>query len=76
MNSILQTNDQIRVKLLDKCFNLGLPASSTDDINTLIMYLDADSHLDVDNFNFHTKNIEKKNKNLGIKSLILKIFCS
>jgi hypothetical protein len=76
MEMMIQTNDQLKLRLLDKCFDLGLPASSKDDISTLKMYLDADSHLDADNFNFQTKNIEKKHKNLGIKSLIIKIFCS
>jgi hypothetical protein len=66
------TNDQVRLKLLDKCFNLGLPASSKDDINTLKMYLDVDSKLDVEYFNFHQENETKKG--MGIKSLILKMF--
>ena len=66
------TNDQVRLNLLDRCFNLGLPASSKDDINTLKMYLDVDSKLDVENFNFHQENETKKN--VGIKSLILKMF--
>jgi hypothetical protein len=72
MENTLTTNDQVRLNLLDKCFNLGLPASSKDDINTLKMYLDVDSKLDVENFNFHVENEIKKNT--GIKSLILKMF--
>jgi hypothetical protein len=68
----LLTNDQVRLKLLDKCFYLGLPASTTDDINTLKMYLDVDSKLDVENFNFHPEN--EIRKTVGIKSLILKMF--
>ena len=72
MEKIMQMNDQIRLSLLDRCFNLGLPASSKDDINTLKMYLDVDSKLDVETFNFHVES-EPKN-NVGIKARILKIF--
>jgi hypothetical protein len=74
MESMVQTNDQIRLRLLDKCFNLGLPASSRDDISTLKMYLDVDSRLEVDSFNFQIMKEVKKNRNQGIKSLILKMF--
>lgn len=70
-NTILK-NDQIRLNLLDKCFNLGLPASSKDDINTLKMYLDVDSKLEVENFNFPVEYEIRKNK--GIKFFILKMF--
>ena len=72
MKNTMLTNDQVRLNLLDRCFNLGLPASSKDDINTLKMYLDVDSKLDVENFNFHQENETKKN--VGIKSLILIMF--
>ncbi|MDR3668361.1 MAG: hypothetical protein P4L35_16075 [Ignavibacteriaceae bacterium] len=72
MENAIITNDQVRLNLLEKCFNLGLPASSKDDINTLKMYLDVDSKLDVDNFNFKMENEVKREK--GIKSMILKIF--
>jgi len=72
MQDTMLTNDQVRLKLLDKCFNLGLPASSKDDINTLKMYLDVDSKLDVENFNFYQENETKKSG--GIISLILKMF--
>lgn len=72
MENITQTNDQVRLTLLDRCFNLGLPASSKDDINTLKMYLDVDSKLDIENFNFPVEYEIKKNTK--IKSLILKMF--
>ena len=72
MEKTMQMNDQIRLNLLDRCFNLGLPASSKDDINTLRMYLDVDSKLDVETFNFHVEN--EPPRNIGIKSLILKMF--
>ena len=72
MEKSIVINDQIRLNLLEKCFNLGLPASSKDDINTFKMYLDVDSKLDVEHFNFHVENEIKKKT--GIKSLILKIF--
>jgi hypothetical protein len=72
MKNTMLTNDQVRLNLLDRCFNLGLPASSKDDINTLKMYLDVDSKLDVENFNFHQENEIKKT--IGIKSKILKMF--
>jgi hypothetical protein len=67
-----KANDDIRLNLLDRCFNLGLPASSKDDINTLKMYLDVDSHLDTDTFNFQLESVKKDNK--GIKALIYKLF--
>ena len=72
MENIAIKNDQIRLNLLDRCFNLGLPASSKDDINTLKMYLDVDSKLEVESFNFHLDHEIKKNAR--IKSLIQKIF--
>ena len=72
MENTMLTNDQVRLRLLDRCFNLGLPASSRDDINTLKMYLDVDSKLDVENFNFYQESETKKNG--GIKSLIQKMF--
>ena len=72
MEKIMQMNDQIRLNLLDRCFDLGLPASSKDDINTLKMYLDVDSKLDVETFNFHVENEPKRN--ISIKALILKMF--
>jgi hypothetical protein len=72
MENMVQTNEQLRLNLLDKCFRLGLPASSKDDINTLEMYLYIDSILEVDSFNFHVEHEIKKNK--GIKSLFRKIF--
>jgi|WetSurMetagenome_2_1015567.scaffolds.fasta_scaffold2170553_1 hypothetical protein len=72
MENIVHTSDQVRLNLLDRCFNLGLPASSKDDINTLKMYLDVDSKLDVENFNFHIEN-ERKERS-GIKFFILKMF--
>jgi hypothetical protein len=72
MENRVHTNDQVRLNLLDKCFNLGLPASSKDDINTLKMYLDVDSKLDIENFNFHVENEIKKRS--GIKFFILKMF--
>jgi hypothetical protein len=72
MENIIQTSDQVRLNLLERCFNLGLPASSKDDINTLKMYLDVDSKLDVENFNFSVENEIKRDS--GIKSMILKMF--
>jgi hypothetical protein len=60
MENTMLTTDQVRLRLLDRCFNLGLPASSKDDINTLKMYLDVDSKLDVENFNFYQENETKK----------------
>jgi hypothetical protein len=72
MENTIKLNDQIRLKLLDRCFNLGLPASSKDDINTLKMYLDVDSKLDVDSFNFPIDN--KIKKTTGIKELISRLF--
>ena len=78
MEKIIEINDRIRLNLLDRCFKLGLPASSEDDINTLKMYLDVDSTLDLDpkldeeGFNFYVEKETKKR--IGIKSLILKMF--
>jgi hypothetical protein len=72
MEKTILTTDHIRLNLLEKCFNLGLPASSRDDINTLKMYLEVDSKLDVESFEFHVENEIKKKS--GIKSLILKMF--
>jgi hypothetical protein len=72
MEKTMQMNDQIRLNLLDRCFDLGLPASSKDDINTLRMYLDVDSKLDVETFNFHVESEPKSH--VGIKAWILKIF--
>lgn len=72
MENIAIKNDQDRLSLLDKCFNLGLPASSKDDINTLRMYLDVDSKLEVESFIFPIENEIKKNTK--VKSLILKMF--
>jgi hypothetical protein len=72
MENIIKINDQIRLNLLDRCFNLGLPASSKDDINTLKMYLDVDSNLDVERFNFPLEKDTKRKR--GIKSMILKVF--
>jgi hypothetical protein len=43
-NSI--TNEQLRQELLEKCFDLGLPADTSDDITTLKMYLSVDSKLE------------------------------
>ena len=40
------TNEQLRQELLDKCFHLGLPADTSDDIDTLKMYLSVDSKLE------------------------------
>jgi hypothetical protein len=65
-------NDQLRLILLDKCFDLGLPVSSKDDINTLKMYLDVDSHLDLEIINFPKENNIKRKT--GIKYLFLKMF--
>jgi hypothetical protein len=78
VEKIIEINDRIRLNLLDRCFKLGLPASSEDDINTLKMYLDVDSTLDLDpkldeeGFNFYVEKETKKR--IGIKSLILKMF--
>jgi len=72
MENIIKINDAIRIDLLDRCFNLGLPASSKDDISTLKMYLNVDSKLDVVRCNFPIEKETKRNK--GIKSLILKMF--
>lgn len=72
MANIDQTEDEVRLNLLDRCFNLGLPASSKDDINTLEMYLAADSKLDVESFKFPEEiNLQRGN---GIKFRILKKF--
>jgi hypothetical protein len=72
MENNVHSSDQVRLNLLDRCFNLGLPASSKDDINTLKMYLDVDSKLDVENFNFHIEN--ERRERSGIKFFILKMF--
>jgi hypothetical protein len=72
MENGVQTDDQVRLNLLEKCFNLGLPASSKDDIGTLRMYLDVDSKLDEDTFDFHIENPRQKNKEA--KSFIQKLF--
>jgi hypothetical protein len=74
METMVQTNEQVRLSLLEKCYNLGLPASSRDDINTLKMYLDVDSKLDEETFNFQIETVLKKDKNVGLKSLVLKLF--
>ena len=72
MENIIKINDAIRIDLLDRCFNLGLPASSKDDISTLKMYLNVDSKLDVVRLNFPVeKEIKRKT---GIKAQILKMF--
>ena len=65
-------NDQIRLLLLDRCFELGLPASSKDDISTLKMYLGVDSHLDLEIINIPVENNIKRKT--GIKLLFLKMF--
>ena len=65
-------NDQLRLALLDICFDLGLPVSSKDDINTLKMYLDVDSHLDLEIISFPIEN--KMKRKSGIRFLFLKIF--
>ena len=72
MENAVQTTDQIRLNLLEKCFNLGLPASSKDDIGTLKMYLDVDSKLDMDTFDFHVEYPRKTTK--SVKSFIQKLF--
>jgi hypothetical protein len=72
MENTVLTNDQISLNLRDRCFNLGLPASSRDDLSTLKMYLDLDSKSEVESFNFYVKK-ETKRK-MGIKSLFLKMF--
>ena len=65
-------NDQLRLTLLDKCFDLGLPASSKDDISTLKMYLDVDSHLDLEFIKF--PEVYKQKRKAGIKFLFHKMF--
>jgi hypothetical protein len=65
-------NDQLRLNLLDKCFDLGLPASSKDDISTLKMYLDVDSHLDLEIIQFPVEY--KLKRKAGIRFLIHKMF--
>ena len=72
MKNLININDAVRIDLLDRCFKLGLPASSKDDINTLKMYLDIDSQLDVVRFNLPVEKETKRKK--GIKELILKMF--
>lgn len=62
-------NDQQRLILLDKCFDLGLPASSNDDIQTLKMYLDL--HLDTEIISFPVDNKFKRKD--GIKLRFLKM---
>ena len=59
MEKIIKKNEDIRLNLLDRCYNLGLPASSKDEINTLKMYLEVDSKLDVVRLNFP---VEKETK--------------
>ena len=72
MENIIIIHDAIRIDLLDRCFNLGLAASSKDDINTLKMDLDVDSKLEVVRLNFP---VEKETKRkTGIKAQILKMF--
>jgi hypothetical protein len=65
-------NDQLRLVLLDKCFDLGLPASSKDDINTLKMYLDIDSHLDLEIIKLPVEY--KLKRKAGIRFLFHKMF--
>ena len=72
MENIIQTSDQLRLNLLERCFNLGLPASSKDDIGTLKMYLDVDSKLDIETFDFRIENPRRSNKE--VKSFIQKLF--
>jgi hypothetical protein len=72
MENTTQSKEEIRLKLLDRCFDLGLPASSNDDINTLKMYLDIDSKLDDDCFDFQIETPRKTDKE--VKSIILKLF--
>jgi hypothetical protein len=71
MKNTLFSNDQLRLNLLERCYNLGLPASPKDDINTLKMYLNIHPGLEIENFNFHVAK-ETKRK-IGIKSLIYKM---
>jgi hypothetical protein len=65
-------NDKLRLILLDRCFELGLPANSKDDINTLKMYLDVDSHLDLEIINIPVENNIKRKT--GIRFLFHKKF--
>jgi hypothetical protein len=66
-----KTNEQLRQELLEKCFELGLPANSSDDINTLKMYLSVDSKLDDIVIDLTIDQVEK-NKD-GLISQILKL---
>jgi hypothetical protein len=72
MENAVLTSDQLRLNLLERCFNLGLPASSKDDIGTLKMYLDVDSKLELDDFEFQFENPIKPHKE--VKSFINKLF--
>ena len=72
MENLAQINNLIRLKLLDRCFKLGLPASSDDDITTLNMYLGVDSILGVESISFPVEL--KPAKKIGIKSRFLNMF--
>ena len=65
------TNEQLRQELLEKCFNLGLPASTSDDIKTLEMYLSVDSKLEDIVIDLSIER-EEENKT-GLISQILKL---
>jgi len=73
MNSA-STNEQLRQDLLEKCFNLGLPADTSDDISTLKMYLSVDSKLEDIVIDL---SIERREENpAGLISQIMKLLPS
>ncbi len=68
------TNEQIRQELLEKCFNLGLPAHTSDDIETLKMYLSIDSQLEDIVIDLNVESNDRNNA--GLISQILKLLPS
>ena len=65
MKNTLFSNEQLRLNLLEKCYNLGLPASSKDDINTLKMYLIINPELEIEDFNYSIYSSKKHHNTLG-----------
>lgn len=72
--NISATNEQLRQELLERCFNLGLPANTSDDINTLKMYLSVDSKLEDIVIDLNIKSDE--GEKTGLISRILKLLPS
>ena len=64
MKNTLFTNEQLRLNLLERCYNIGLPASSKDDINTLKMYLNINPELEIEDFNYSIYSSKKHYRTL------------